>query len=90
MAQHLLLSVPAQLAAQYDDQLFTSSGTTITATDAPELVSKATLSQDAQVLLRQWLAEGPFTATTLAYKLKCEDSGCASFSCQAIDDCPGI
>ena len=54
---HLLLGIPAQMAITYDDQLFESMEATITAATAPELVSKATLSDDAQFLLRQWMDE---------------------------------
>ena len=46
-----LLGVPEQLSIAYDDQLFHSSGTCINAVDTPELVTKATLSQEAQDML---------------------------------------
>ena len=74
---HLLLGVPEQLSISYDDQLFRSYGTLINAVDTPELVSKATLSRAAQDMLVQWMAvDDAFTASTLAYRLKCEDQGC--------------
>ena len=55
---HLLLGIPAQLTIAYDDQLFESMGDTINAATAPELVSKATLSDDEHALLRQWRLVG--------------------------------
>ena len=69
--------MPEQLSITYDDQLCISIGTLINAADTTELVSKATLSRDAQDLLVQWMGEDDnFTASTLAYRIKCEDQGC--------------
>ena len=83
---HLLLGVPEQLSIAYDDQLFQSLGTSINAADTPELVSKATLSREAQDMLVQWWGEDPdFTATTLAYRVKCEKQGVEIKTCDHVD-----
>ena len=68
VSHHLLLGVPEQPSISYDDQ--------INAVDTPDLVTKATLSQEAQTMLLQWWCEDPdYTATTLAYRIKCESQG---------------
>ena len=85
---HLLLGIPAQLHAAYDDQLF-DSDSSLTAVTAPELVSKATLSDNAQVLLRHWLENADeFSAMTLAFKLKCEGRGCEQLVCKLVEEPP--
>ena len=79
VSPHLLLGVPEQLSIAFDDQLFLSLGTSVNAADTPELVSKATLSREAQDTLVQLWGEDPdFTATTLADRIKCENQGCGN------------
>ena len=91
VSHHLLLGVPEQLSISHDDQLFHSSGTCINAVDTPELVSKATLSWEAQDMLLQWWCENPdFTATSLAYRIKYESQGVERRTCDHVSDAPQV